>query len=728
MRMSSFRVRNSHDVPKYNQEVKPNDTDSGSKKYILDIESGEIVNEYVKSETSSKKYFKASIAEFGASGGVRFVSSDDEKRFALINKNNELITEFKFDGCGKFRKYLAPASINGKWGYINPKGDFVIEPKYKKAEPFINGLALVEDMKTGKAGFIDTKGELIIGFYDYLGYFSDGLVFAKNKKTRSYKFFNEKGELACLFKEPLKNAHIDEIKKYHDFIYQEFKNSTSHCELDEMGFKLINDGFYSRDNLSFCIFHDNLCQFIDNSRDIPKIGFIDKSGNIAIPAEFDFVSHFFNGIALYSNGENIYDCKSGILTTRGDKIEIGDFYWEGKNLAGLKRSALLSFRTNRLDGKPNANGKYGYINQNAKIVIKPQYDDVSGFGDGLFEFKRGLYSGIINKKEECIIPAVYDKLRNNLEYGYIVVKKYGKNGKLFCGIMDKKGNTIVPVDNEDYEELRIINKNRFIARKGDGYGLFDITGEPVSDIIFGTFWYMIDSRYGLVNLDIPKREYEPTGRIFRMDCGEGTLFRNHEKDGIPPEEHGHDFGIMNSEGKILTGEIFEHIGEYSDGLINGQYNWYYNHYIDHNGKPVLFFFTDNCSVFLDGVAFIMTHSWAYRGIYYSLYNFKLRKAHNNPLVEYKLPLKAPLDDKRTKFFINKKGDILDLSLEEQTEFLRKYYKWRNRKSPKWTMEEFKVENNIQNDITILSDEEVREVSERVFSKYKRAYEELAKND
>ena len=56
-----------------------------------------------------------------------------------------------------------------------------------------------------------------------------------------------------------------------------------------------------------------------------------------------------------------------------------------------------------------------------------------------------------------------------------------------------------------------------------------------------------------------------------------------------------------------------------------------------------------------------------------------------------LPLDKPLDDGKQKFFINKQGDIMELSIKEQSRFLRNYYKWRNRKGEKWRVEEYKPE-------------------------------------
>ena len=47
------------------------------------------------------------------------------------------------------------------WGYVNPKGNYVINPQFKSAEMFIEGLALVEDNE-GNYGYIDTTGKYVI--------------------------------------------------------------------------------------------------------------------------------------------------------------------------------------------------------------------------------------------------------------------------------------------------------------------------------------------------------------------------------------------------------------------------------------------------------------------------------------------------------------------------------------------------------------------------------------
>lgn len=68
---------------------------------------------------------------------------------------------------------LTYARKDDKMGYINPKGEWVIQPSFRKARPFKNGLAPV--MKEKLWGYVNEKGEEIIEFT-----FREAEVFSSN--------------------------------------------------------------------------------------------------------------------------------------------------------------------------------------------------------------------------------------------------------------------------------------------------------------------------------------------------------------------------------------------------------------------------------------------------------------------------------------------------------------------------------------------------------------------
>lgn len=83
------------------------------------------------------------------------------------------------------------------------------------------------------------------------------------------------------------------------------------------------------------------------------------------------------------------------------------------------------------------NGKYGYVNQNGKVIIPLEYDFLSRFNSGL---------------------ALAEK--NNEEF-YI----------------DKKNN-ILKLQN-DYDDLRLFYDGMALVKKNDKYGYVDATGKEV---------------------------------------------------------------------------------------------------------------------------------------------------------------------------------------------------------------------------------------------------------
>ncbi|MEE8043841.1 MAG: WG repeat-containing protein [Thermodesulfobacteriota bacterium] len=50
--------------------------------------------------------------------------------------------------------------MGNKWGFVNKKGEIVIEPQFENAVSFSGGLAIVE-LGGGKWGYIDKKGKLV---------------------------------------------------------------------------------------------------------------------------------------------------------------------------------------------------------------------------------------------------------------------------------------------------------------------------------------------------------------------------------------------------------------------------------------------------------------------------------------------------------------------------------------------------------------------------------------
>lgn len=90
--------------------------------------------------------------------GLAFVETRSEKY--LIDRNETVMLR-GFDKVKRFREGLAPARREGRWGFIDNKGTWVIKAKFKAAEAFSDGMALVKD-RNNLYGWISKTGDYVI--------------------------------------------------------------------------------------------------------------------------------------------------------------------------------------------------------------------------------------------------------------------------------------------------------------------------------------------------------------------------------------------------------------------------------------------------------------------------------------------------------------------------------------------------------------------------------------
>lgn len=76
------------------------------------------------------------------------------KRFTLI-MTALMLVQLCFS-----QDYLARARSGKEWGYVNKKGDYIVNPQFEKARDFGTLRAMV--MKNGEWGWIDNNGKYVI--------------------------------------------------------------------------------------------------------------------------------------------------------------------------------------------------------------------------------------------------------------------------------------------------------------------------------------------------------------------------------------------------------------------------------------------------------------------------------------------------------------------------------------------------------------------------------------
>ena len=145
------------------------------KLYFIDLEGKEVELKYTvkdekgktkKDENGKKIEKERKFEEVQINPDYSFIAqgcilAKEDGAYHIYNENWEQVSDFsaeEVDGIGK--DGIFAFSKKGKWGFANLKGEVVLEPKYKAAKSFPEGLAGV--MEDDYWGFINLKGEMVI--------------------------------------------------------------------------------------------------------------------------------------------------------------------------------------------------------------------------------------------------------------------------------------------------------------------------------------------------------------------------------------------------------------------------------------------------------------------------------------------------------------------------------------------------------------------------------------
>jgi hypothetical protein len=121
---------------------------------------------------------------------------DEEGRYGMISPRAEVLIPATYDQLGFFENGLAPFSYDDHWGYINENNQIVISNRFRKVTPFMETTAAV--LEGEKAALIDRTGNYVMApnaAYNDIGPLMGGRAPVKNKKTGKWGYLDAEGKL-----------------------------------------------------------------------------------------------------------------------------------------------------------------------------------------------------------------------------------------------------------------------------------------------------------------------------------------------------------------------------------------------------------------------------------------------------------------------------------------------------------------------------------------------------
>lgn len=311
------------------------------------------------------------------------------------------------------------------WGYLNNKGEFLIDPQYKKCFEFSkDGWAPVIEGKSKQYQFINTKGEKLatevseFKLKEMFGMnvqgFSDGMVAIR--VGEKWGFMDAKG------KEAIKST-FDKVSEFHEG-YASGQRGGANYIIDKSGKEVeVTDGKV----LLVKDFSEGLAPFSSKDK---KEGFIDPSGKVVIEPQFQSVGYFKNGLAWAKSP----DGKIGFIDKKGAwviepkftaakdfesksglaRVKVGE-QWQYTDKSGNVKTlndaeSFEDFSEGLCAGKKG--GKIGFYNSTGNWVIEPQFEASRDFKNGYAAVKQGGKWGMVDMTGKMVIEPKYSGIKD----------------------------------------------------------------------------------------------------------------------------------------------------------------------------------------------------------------------------------------------------------------------------------------------------------------------------
>lgn len=389
----------------------------------------------------------------------RFIPYQQEGKWGFIDVEGHVMIHPIYQSVEPFSDGLALVVQDGSVGYIDKAGNMVIPLTYEDAESFQNGYAIVS--KNDLYGIVDRTNKVVVPIiYEDVGAFNDGLALVANEDF--YGYCNTKGEVTI----PVELDYASDFKNGYAIVERDGKKGI----INALG-GLVTSIQYNWIEL----FNDHgLCRAKKDS----TYGMLDENGAEVLPFEYTRIGEMKNDRALV-----IRNGHYGYVNSRGAVIIELDFVLtEGAMIWGEFIQDYVKFNKKDKFGiidtagaeifpaifqdvglyAPSGytavkkRGKWGYSDENLKLVIPYNYEYANTFINDQAIVKKDSLCGLIDKKGDWLIQPEYNHIKRMEGIGYVVQQgRYkGVIGLNLESEVELKYDEIVPIEDTKLLKLK----------------------------------------------------------------------------------------------------------------------------------------------------------------------------------------------------------------------------------------------------------------------------------
>jgi hypothetical protein len=301
-----------------------------------------------------------------------------------------------FDSASAFHQGLAAASQRERWGWIDPRGEWVIKPRYGHvgSTQFSQGLAAVCALRPRRYGYIDRAGRDVIpprfasaqGFSDGLAVAGDDVQQSNGKRARCSGYIDTAGDWVVPAGRYAAAYALGEGRGLVQSHEGRFGYVDPRGEL-VVPATLRQAGFF-REGLAAVTLASGAHAVID------------PTGRVVFEHSYGSIVGFYNGLARVRVGERDgYVDASGALVI-APRFDYAGLWWSDEGLAAANVGARRAS-----DGGLRG-GRWGFIDRGGNWAIEPQFEDglrPPHFAGGLAVVRKDFREGYVDTRGRWVI-------------------------------------------------------------------------------------------------------------------------------------------------------------------------------------------------------------------------------------------------------------------------------------------------------------------------------------
>ena len=427
---------------------------------------------------------------------------------------------------GTLYAQLSPVSQDGKWGLVDKKGTFVVQPKYEELFSYKRKYFIFQENNLW--GFMNEKGEIISpAIYDLI---EDEILPESPSlsvfESRENEGLDEWGFGGTDYKALIK-------KQLDDWGYISVRKSGKKGFLNAKG----------EENSPFIF--DEITEWAMAKRYRvrmgEKYGLVDTAFQFVVNPEYQYLMATVEGYILYKENNlwGFIDRDGKILMPATYKITLStDEYDPNWTIFPSE------YKTNSTD-EWGFGGDFGEYEEEAMFALEEKQIEQSFYQREYFMAEKEGEMGLINGKGEEISPFIFESISPFMTYPKLfrvkVAGKYGLVDKDFHYILPASFDFLALWGDKKTKQIIVANAqtNEVILKPKDW--------DFLSNQHFPTNW-----RYDLYSLDGKKM----TAASYEMIS---NLEKNNQKSSYAKVQLANQLGLISKEGEAMTPVIYETI-------------------------------------------------------------------------------------------------------------------------------------------------------------------------